>query len=166
MNKWILITLLALSFLPAAQAAGRSHRIGAGANYWVAVDDIDVDALNDDGLSYLVTYQWRPTLIGLQADVEFLPDLFGEDAIAPAAYLVAGSAIYAAAGIGIIHQDGDFADDPFFAFKAGLDLEVLPSLYLDISACYRFNSKYDFDDAMDEIDTDTVFLGAAVRLGF
>jgi len=77
-----------------------------------------------------------------------------------------GSAIYAAAGIGIIHQDGDFADDPFFAFKAGLDLEVLPSLYLDISACYRFNSKYDFDDAMDEIDTDTVFLGAAVRLGF
>jgi hypothetical protein len=37
---------------------------------------------------------------------------------------------------------------------------------LDISACYRFNSEYDFDDAIDAIDTDTVFLGAAVRFGF
>lgn len=165
MKKWILVLTLSLVLLPAAQAAQR-HRIGVGVNYWVAVDDIDVDDLNDDGLSYLLTYQWRPTLIGVQADLEFLPDLFGEDAIAPAAYFVVGSAIYAAAGIGIVHQDGDFADDPFFAFKAGLDLEVLPSIYLDISACYRFNSEYDFDDAIDAIDTDTVFLGAAVRFGF
>ena len=166
MNKILL--LLSLCLIPAltVQAASKAHRIGAGANYWVAVDDIDLDDVDEDGLSYLVSYQYRATLIGLQADVEFLPKLFGENAIAPAAYAVLGSAIYAAAGIGIIHQDGDFADDPFFAFKAGFDLEVLPSLYLDISACYRFNSKYDFDDAMDEIDTDTVFLGAAVRLGF
>lgn len=165
MKKWILVITLSLLLLPIAQAA-HPHRIGVGANYWVAVDSIHVDDLNDDGLSYLLTYQWRPTLVGLQADLEFLPDLFGKDAIAPAAYLVVGSAIYAPAGIGIVHQDGKFADNPFFAFKAGLDLEVLPSIYLDISACYRFNSKYDFNDAIDAIDTDTVFLGAAVRLGF
>jgi hypothetical protein len=166
MKKWIVPVLLVLFVLPSVQAAGSTHRIGAGANYWVALDDIKVDNIDKDGFSYLASYQYRPTLIGLQADVEFLPDLFGEDAIAPAAYLLIGSAIYGAAGVGIVNQDGDWADDPFFALKVGLDLEVLPSLYLDLSGSYRFNSKIDLGDAIDAIDTDTVFLGAAVRIGF
>ncbi|NCA82402.1 MAG: hypothetical protein EOM72_06605 [Opitutae bacterium] len=156
---------MVLFFLPAVQAGDNAHRIGVGANYWMALDDLDED-FDDNGLSYLASYQYWPTLIGLQADVEFLPDMFGEDAIAPAAYLLLGKAIYAAAGVGIVNQDGEWADDPFFALKVGLDLEVLPSLYLDISGSYRFNSEVDLEDAFDAIDTDTVFLGAAVRIGF
>ncbi len=166
MNKWIVLLVLALFLVPSLHAADQTHRIGAGANYWVALDDIDIDDVDESGLSYFASYQFRPSLIGFQADVEFLPDMFGEDAIAPAAYLLVGSALYAAAGVGIINFDGEWADDPFFAFKAGLDLELLPSIYLDVSACYRFNSQYDFDDAIHAIDTDTVFLGAALRLGF
>ncbi len=166
MNKILL--LLSLCLIPAltVQAASKAHRIGAGANYWVAVDDIDLDDVDEDGLSYLVSYQYRATLIGLQADVEFLPKLFGENAIAPAAYAVLGSAIYAAAGVGILNLDGEWADAPFFALKAGLDLEVLPGIFLDISGSYRFHSETDLDDALEAIDTDTVFLGAALRLGF
>ena len=164
--KKLLLSLLVLLFcLASAPAADQAHRIGGGVNYWVALDDLDED-FDEEGLSYLATYQYRPTLIGFQADVEFLPDLFGEDAIAPAAYLLVGSAIYAAAGAGILNVDGDWADEPFFALKAGLDLELLPSIYLDISASYRFNYGIDLDDAVDEIDTDTVFLGAGLRLGF
>ena len=165
MKKCLVPVLVFLLILPAALAGG-AHRIGVGANYWIAVDDIDIDDIDEDGFSYLVSYQWRPTLIGLQLDLEFLPDLFGEDAFAPAAYLVAGKAVYAAAGIGINHIDGKWADDPFIALKAGLDLELLPHLFLDISACYRFNSKYDIEDALHEIDTDTVFLGATARMAF
>ena len=161
---WMVLALgLGLS---AAQAAESAHRIGGGANYWIAVDDIDVDDVDEEGFSYFASYQYRPTLIGLQADVEFLPDRFGEDAIAPAAYLILGKAIYAAAGVGILHIDGEWADDPFFAFKAGLDLEVLPHVFLDVSASYRFDPETELEDAVDNIDTDTVFLGAAVRLGF
>ncbi len=164
--KKLLLSLLVLLFcLASASAADQAHRIGGGVNYWVALDDLDED-FDEDGLSYLATYQYRPTLIGFQADVEFLPDLFGEDAIAPAAYVLVGSAIYAAAGAGFLNVDGDWADEPFFALKAGLDLELLPSIYLDISASYRFNYGIDLDDAVDEIDTDTVFLGAGLRLGF
>ena len=166
MKKWMVLVLLALFILPAAQADDNAHRIGGGVNYWVFLDDIEVDDVDEDGFSYLASYQFRPTLIGLQADVEFLPDLFGEDAIAPAAYLLLGKAIYAAAGVGIVNQDGEWADDPFFALKVGLDLEVLPSIYLDISGSYRFNSEVDMEDAVDAIDTDTVFLGAAARIGF
>ncbi len=166
MKKWIVLILLVLILLPSAPALAGSHRIGAGANYWVAIDDIKIDNIDEDGFSYLFSYQYRPTLVGLQADLEFLPDLFGENAIAPAAYLVVGSAIYAAAGVGMVSQDGDWADDPFFALKAGLDLEVLPHIYLDLSGSYRFSSEYKVNDALDKIDTDTVFLGAAVRIGF
>lgn len=164
--KKLLLSLLVLLFcLASAPAADQAHRIGGGVNYWVALDDLDSD-FDEEGLSYLATYQYRPTLVGFQADVEFLPDLFGENAIAPAAYLLVGSAIYAAAGAGMLSVDGEWADDPFFALKAGLDLELLPSIYLDISASYRFNYGIDLDDALDEIDTDTVFLGAGLRLGF
>ncbi len=166
MKNWIVPVILALFLLPSARAADSAHRIGAGANYWVCIDDIDVDNVDEDGFSYLVSYQYRPTLVGLQADVEFLPDLFGEDAIAPAAYLVVGKTIYAAAGAGIVNLDGEWADEPFLALKAGLDLEILPGLFLDLSASYRFNSETDLEEAVDAIDTDTVFLGAAARIGF
>ncbi len=166
MKKWTVLILLALFVLPSAQAGDNGHRIGVGANYWVAIDDIKVDNIDKDGFIYLLSYQYRPTLIGLQVDLECLPDLFGENAIAPAAYLVVGSAIYGAAGIGTVSQDGDWADDPFFALKAGLDLELLPHIYLDLSGSYRFSTKYKVKDALDEIDTDTVFLGAAARIAF
>jgi len=160
------LTVLILLLLSCAIPALAEHRIGGGVNYWVALDDIHVDDIDENGLSYLVSYQYYLTLIGLQADVEFLPDLFGEDAIAPAVYLTVGSGIYGAAGVGIINQDGEFADDPFFALKAGLNLEVLPKIFLDISGSYRFNSTIKVEDAVDDIDTDTIFLGAAIRMGF
>ena len=166
MKKWIVPLILALLLLPSAQAADSVHRIGAGANYWSCIDDIDVDEVNEDGFSYFASYQFRAAWIGLEANVEFLPDMFGEDAIAPVGYLLVGKAIYAAAGVGIVHFDGEWAEEPFYALRAGLDLEVLPSIFLDISASYRFNSETELENAIDDIDTDTVFLGAAVRLGF
>jgi hypothetical protein len=99
---------LALFLLPAAQAADSVHRLGAGANYWSCIDDIDVDDVDEDGFSYFASYQFRATLIGFEADVEFLPDMFGEDAIAPAGSLLVGKAIYAAAGVGIVNFDGEW----------------------------------------------------------
>lgn len=161
---WVL--LAAFIGLSTARAEESRYRIGGGVNYWTVLNNIDVENVDKDGFSYFASYQYRPTLIGLQADLEFLPDRFGQDAIAPAAYVLLGQAIYAAAGAGILNVDGEWADDPFFALKAGLDLEVLPRIFLDVSASYRFDSKTKLKDAVDNIDTDTVFLGAAVRLGF
>ena len=163
-----IICLLAVVLMTAGWTSARAesqHRLGVGANYWVALDDIDTDNIDDSGFSYLVTYQYVPGLVGIELDGELLPDRYGEDAYAPQAYVLLGKAIYAAAGVGIIHQDGDFADDPFYSFKAGLNLEVLPGLFLDVSANYRFESKLQLEDEHTDIDTDTVFVGAAVRIG-
>ncbi len=164
--KKILVGLVLLGLVLGTVNAQGAHRLGVGVNYWTALDSIKVDDVDDDGFSYLVTYQYRPGLLGLQLDFEFLPDRFGKDAYAPAAYVVLGGFIYAAAGIGMIHQDGDWADDPFYALKAGLDLQLLPRVYLDISASYRFDSRMNLGDAVDDIDTDTLFLGLAVRFAF
>ncbi|HMO50021.1 MAG TPA: hypothetical protein PKE26_04040 [Kiritimatiellia bacterium] len=162
---WIVMAGLMIA-ASGAWAEDHPHRIGAGINYWVALDDIDVDNVDDDGFSYLLTYQYRTGLLGLQLDLEMLPDRFGEDAYAPAAYLLLGKALYAAVGVGMVYQDSEWADDPFIAFKAGVDLNLVANLYLDISASYRFDSKTKLSDATEDIDTDTVFLGAALRFGF
>jgi len=165
MKSWILAAACGV-FLACGATGVRAgeQRIGGGVNYWVAVKDIHTDKVDDNGFSYLASYQYRADLLGLEMDAEFLPDRFGKDAWAPEAYLLVGRTIYAGAGIGIINTDSKFADDPFYALKAGLDFEVLPRIFLDISGNYRFNDKAQLENSDSNIDTDTVFLGAAVRL--
>ena len=158
-----ILVIAALTLMMAPQAWAGEHRIGGGANYWVAVEDIDADDADDDGFSYLASYQYVMDFVAIELDVEFLPDRFGETALAPEAYFLLGKAIYAGVGLGIVHADGGFADEPFFALRGGLNLEILPEIYLDVSANYRFNDSADLDGDDSDIDTDTVFLGAAVR---
>lgn len=157
--------LLGLIALTATSAAAGEHRIGAGANYWVSIDDIEVgdNKLDDDGIAFFGSYQYWTGLFGIEADVEFLPDRFGESAVSPQAYLLVGKGIYGGIGIGTTYTDGDFAEEPFFALKAGFNLELLPGIYADIYGNYRFNDVADFDDDDTDIDTDTVFLGMALR---
>jgi len=162
----LMVSAALLTGFTAAQAETRNHRVGFGVNYWYAIDDIDVGDIDDSGLSYLVTYQYKPSVVGIQLDGEMLPDRLGEDAYAAAGYLVVGGAIYGSIGVGILNVDGEWADDPFYALRLGLDSELLPGIHLDISGSYRFDSATKIDDALDDYDTDTVFLGAAARFEF
>ncbi|HHO48434.1 MAG TPA: hypothetical protein ENN06_08295 [Desulfobacteraceae bacterium] len=158
------ILVLGLGLLPfSAELQAGEHRIGGGVNYWTTVDDIDHDDIDEDGFSYLISYQHWWNILGLEVDFELLPDRFGETAFAPQAYVLFGSTLYGGAGIGIVNYDGDFADEPFYALRVGLNLELLPSIFVDISANYRFNDTADLDNKEKDIDTDTIFLGAAVR---
>jgi hypothetical protein len=146
------------------------HRIGVGANYWVALDDFDVSDIDDSGLSYYISYQLRPaSLLKFEFDVEMMPDGYAganDDVFAPQAYLILGSAIYAGLGVGTYYTDGDFSSDPFFGLRAGLDLHILPYIYLDIHANYKFEDWDDISDVDEDISSDTIMLGAAVRLQF
>ena len=168
MKKWIGMSVCAaLVWVGTANFSHAESRLGVGVNYWVTVDSVDVDDVDENGFSYYLSYQYRGDhLLGFQADLELLPDRFGEDAWAPQAYLVLGKALYAAAGVGMVYTDGSFADEPFFALKAGFDLEVFSGIYLDLNVNYRFNDKTDLEDSDSDIDTDTLFFGAALRFGF
>ncbi len=163
--------LLAVLILTGGTAARADElqarwRIGAGANYWVALKDLDEHDVDEDGFSYLASVQLRNPMAGIGADVEMLPDRFGKDAYAGQAYVILGKAVYAGAGIGITLTDGEFANEPFFSFRAGLDLEIFPGLYLDIYGQYRFKDRADLKNEDTDIDLDTIFLGGALRLSF
>jgi hypothetical protein len=169
MKTWIgllvPLMLMGATTVPAEELQGR-WRIGVGANYWVALKDLDEHDVDEDGFSYLASVQLRNPMAGIGVDVEMLPDRVGEDAYAGQAYVILGKAVYAGAGIGITLTDGEFADEPFFSFRAGLDLEIFPGLYLDIYGQYRFKDRADLKNEDTDIDLDTIFLGGALRLSF
>ena len=168
--------LLAIA-LPAALAmsapAAAEHRLGVGANYWRSIDELaDERDIEDDGIAYFATYQYRPGgLIGLEIDLEHFDEGFGgvtEEAYSPQIYVLVGSGWYAGLGAGVLyHRSGgdsseDETSDVFYAAKLGVDITLVPKVHLDIAANYRFDALQDLDEA----DTDVVFLGAAVRFAF
>jgi hypothetical protein len=170
MTQRICVALALCGMLFAGGAASAGVRVGAGAHYWTAVDNVDVKNVDEDGFSYYASAQVAfSDYVKLEADLEWFDKGFGgstEEVYAPEAFLVLGDVLYAAAGIGVYYVDGDFADDPFYSFRAGLDIPVLPRLRLDINANYRFENWDSLHDNTEDIGSDTITLGAALRLVF
>ena len=158
------VLFLMCMLMMASSALAAEQRLGGGVNYWATIDDVSNKNADDSGFSYLLSYQYRAGLIGFEVDGEYWPDRFGKSTVAPEAYFLLGQAIYAGVGIGIAYSDSEFANEPFYMLKAGLDLEVLPGVYIDISGNYRFNEQEDLKNTATDIDTDTIFFGAALRL--
>ena len=144
-----------------------AFRLGGGAHYWTTVNNIDVHNVDKHGFSWLASLQYWPSLIGLETDGEwFQPGYAGavKDVWSPQAYLLIGKTLYGAVGIGGYYSDGIWDNKPFYAFRVGVDVELLPRLHFDINANYRFEdwSKLNGGD----IKSDTITLGAAARLAF
>jgi hypothetical protein len=152
--------------------ASADHAIGAGANYWRMVDDIkDNPEFDRDGVSYYLSYQFKPVpVFFLEAQLESMPDGFiaGDNSvIAPQVYVGAKILfIYGAAGIGRYYSDGDWSGEMFYVLRAGVDLTLMPFVHLDINANYQFYNMDELDGETTDIGTDTVRLGAAVRMVF
>lgn len=162
--------LVCASLLFAAEGKNEFNRIGVGTQYWIAVEDIDTDEVLQDGFSWYASYQMAPSdYFKLEFDFEVLPEEYGgapEQVYAPQAYLVLGNGLYVAAGVGLYYTDGDIAEDPFYALRAGLDVEILPHLRGDLNLNYRFENWDSLSDDELDVDTDTLMVGAAVRLCF
>ena len=173
MNKTLRSIVLAALFagLPVlAFNSAADFRLGLGVNYWKTVDDIDVDDFDEDGLSWIASIQFGLTdWSKLEVAVERFEKGFGgspKDVYAPQAFLIIGKGLYAGIGVGGYYSDGDWADDPFYALRAGINFEILPSLFLDINANYRFEKWDDLSDEGRDLGSDTITLGAAVRIEF
>ncbi len=172
MNKGWMLWVVLVGLLVAAQGvrAESNDRIGVGVNYWRTLDNIDISNFDENGISWLATYQHKlADLIKVEADLEMYSSGFlgiDKTVYAPEAYLVVGSTIYGAIGAGIFYADSDFADDPFYALRAGLDLEIIPQFYLDLNVNYRFVGTTNLNDEHRNIDTDTMTLGTALRMEF
>jgi hypothetical protein len=170
-KRWLLTAVIIGLFACVQNVRAESaNRLGVGVNYWTMLDDIDVHNIDKNGFSWLATYQYKPAaLLKVEADLEMFQKGFqGIDSAvyAPEAYLVLGSTIYGAAGVGILYADSSFAHDPFYALRAGLDLEILPQFYLDLNVNYRFTKWANTSAMAENINADTMLLGAALRFAF
>jgi hypothetical protein len=161
----IFCLLLLCCTLPTAAA---EHRLGAGIHYWRTVNDLGSGSLDSNGVAGMLSYQYVPMgLFKIEGDLEYFPKGFGgadDTAWSPQVYFLVGGRFYAGVGAGVIYSksfDGELSD-PFYAARIGTDLVLLPHLHLDVNANYRFKDW----NQIDEADTDTITLGAVVRVGF
>ena len=170
MKRGWMVMCVVLGVMLAAQVgpAERAHRFGVGARYWLAVGDIKAESVDEEGLSWMLTYQFQPfQLVRIEADIEMMPESLGaygtadENVYAPQVFALVGMGLYAGVGIGMYYADGELWDHPFYMLRAGGDLAILPHLYLDINVNYRFENWDEFKGS--DISEDTIFLGAAVR---
>ncbi len=155
-----------LGVLITSPAFAADHRIGFGIHHWQTVDDLADDGfedLDESGTSGIASYQYMPEgLFSFELDLEYFADGFGgstESALSPQAYVLIGHGLYAGVGVGVIVSDGE-TSDPFYAAKVGTNISILPRLSLDLNANYRFDDW----SLIDEADTDTVTLGALIRI--
>lgn len=104
--------------------------------------------------------------------MDFLPNLFGEAALAPEGLPSPRPQHFRRNRDWHYLQQWRFrqyailfADTPLYALTQGeQNLELLPLLYLDISCYYRYQEKVELTQEEKDVDTGTVFLGATVRL--
>jgi hypothetical protein len=157
--------LVILTLLTLRLHAEPGHSIGFGANYWQVIDDIDVDNVDENGFSWLLAYRYDGGLLNLHAELETFPEDYAgapKDVYAPQALVTVGESIFVGVGAGIQYTDGEWADDFYYFFRAGLSVIQLGPAHIDLHANYIFSDFNTLDS--DDIDTDTITLGAMVRL--
>ena len=164
MEYWV-IGCVAVA-LTAGARVSEAIEVGAGARYFRTIDQLD-GPFEESGLAPLLTVRGElASLLHLQGDFVLYPDGYAganKDVFAPEVFLLLGKGIYAGLGVGSLVADGDMGD-PFFIARAGVNLELLPSLFLDINANYEF-AEWDQINTIDEnADSDTITLGAALRV--
>src|SRR5215210_7069868 len=137
--------LLAVTMILTAIPAFADHRIGAGIHHWQTVDDLADEGFEDldsEGTSGIVSYQYMPEgIFSLELDLEYFADGFAgstERALSPQAYVLVGHGLYAGAGVGVTHSDGE-TSDMFYAARLGFDISIIPRLSVDVNANYRFD---------------------------
>lgn len=154
---------LALTVGPRATDA---VEIGGGARYFRTIDELD-GPFEENGLAPLVTVRGElAELLHLQADFVLYPDGYAgsdKDVFAPELFLLLGKGVYAGLGAGALVSDGEVGD-PFFIARAGINLELLPAVVLDINANYEFAEWEQINTIDEDADSDTITLGAALRL--
>ena len=172
MRKLIIVALAATLFVTEAMAAyGSGFEIGAGATYWYSIHEATDQKFDRDGLGWMISSRLPLSdffAIGLEVEQSPKNFVFLEKHLyLPAAYAIIGNGIYAGLGVGTYYYDGDFYGDVWYALRAGFKVPLISdSLVLDVNVNYRAENWDDMKDITDKVDTDTLMIGAALRLVF
>ncbi len=107
-------------------------------------------------------------LLQFKADMDVLPQDLTADSetiLLPQMFVAVGDDLYAGLGTHYLIEDGILIDDPQFSLRAGVDLEILPYIFLDISADYQFDDWRELKEE-DAFSKEDVVWGGALRIQF
>lgn len=166
-----LLTALAALFITVGTSVAAGFELGAGANYWYSIKEAKDKSFDRDGLGWMVSSRIPlGDFLAIGLEVEQSPDNYvgmEERLYLPAAYAFIGNTIYAGIGIGTYYYDGDFYSDTWYALRAGLKFPLITNaLMLDVNVNYRVENWEDIEDVKKNVDSDTLMVGAALRLAF
>ncbi len=173
MRKFAIAAIAVSMAVTEALAAyrGAGFELGAGATYWYSIDEAKDQSFDRDGLGWMLSSRIPLSdFFAIGLEVEQSPDNFvflDKHLYLPSAYAILGDGIYGAIGLGTYYYDGDFYGDVWYALRAGFKVPILAnSLVLDVNVNYRVENWDGIKDATDNVDTDTLMIGAALRLVF
>ncbi|MBW7908062.1 MAG: hypothetical protein H3C50_03965 [Kiritimatiellae bacterium] len=143
--------------------------LGLGLRGFRAVDSLP-HQFQRSGLGGYVNWrsQWTDLVSG-QLELALYEDGFAgttEEALAPQAFLLLGRGLYAGAGVGVLFADGDFADSPFLTLRAGYQVALAEWISLDLNVSYEFGEWKGVNVFDPSVESDTVAIGAGVRILF
>ncbi|MGH9361087.1 MAG: hypothetical protein ACRD2T_04165, partial [Thermoanaerobaculia bacterium] len=139
---------------------------------WRTLDDLEDEGfgdLDESGTAYVASWQILPAgIFRFELGLEYFPEEFGgtldDEVLSPQVYLLLGHGLYAGLGTGVLMSSGfeDDVSEPFYALRGGFELTLIPRVHLDVNANYRANAWEELED----VDVETLTLGAQVRFGF
>ena len=177
MKKWICVaaavTAMAWTVRGGPEAEGGSVYLGGGAHYWRTINQLkDSNGIDDSGIAYVASIQIAPVkFVRLEGDVEIFPSGFAgatDTSYAPEALVLVGYGLYAGLGIGTVYMPDmpDTWSDPLYIIRAGLNVEALPHIWLDVNANYYFLNWQNIGELQQKVSEDTITFGAQVRIQF
>lgn len=146
-------------------SADAGSQVGGGLHYLRTLGDIEANGFDQNSYSILGSYQYTGgSLLKFEGDVEYVFDFIGSSNAAwvPQAYVLAGGLIYGGVGIGITNFDGEWASEPFYALRAGVDIP-LAKFHLDMFASYQFWNDDDLK-ALTGDDLNSITFAAVLRV--
>lgn len=148
-----------------ATSADAATRFGGGIHYLRTLGDIkDSPEFDENAIGFMASIVTGRSL-RLEGDLEVIPDFggSGETMLQPQAYAMLGEFIYGGLGIGIGYFDGEWQSQPFYAFRAGVNLP-LGGFGIDLFATYRFQNDENLENFQSD-DLNTITFGALLRFG-
>ncbi len=166
MKKLMLSVLCSLVLAGAARA---ESSLGFGPRAFRTVDSL-YKPFTDSGFGGFVNWRsyWNDWA-GWMAELSFYEEGFAgskKEVLSPQAFLVLGRDLYAAVGGGYLYGDGNFSDSPFLALRAGVQGALTTWFMFDVYLGYEFAEWKGVNTIDERFESDTVVLGAGLRLLF
>lgn len=167
MKRMLLSVAAAMALLAPGIRAESS--LGIGPRVFRTVDSLPHQYTEMGAGAFINWRTYWTDLISGQVELALYEDGFAgapQEVVAPQAFLLLGRDFYAGFGAGILFSDGDLADKPFLALRAGYQWPWGEYLMVDLNATYEYGEWEGVTKFSPKEECDTISIGLGLRLNF